>query len=246
MGELTAIGYSPGRSILHRLDPRTKQALLMGISLLSVWGGTVFLATLSLLLLLSFRAAGLGVARLFREIRYFLFFLLFVFAVRTVSLTDGWVPSVSLENGIGAMGVCWRLLAIVLMGVLLVATTRTADIRASMIWYLKPVPLVNEKMAATMVDMVVRFIPMICFRANEVSDVLRSRGIERRKNPLVRLIKFTIALVRRVFLDADTFALAMQARCYNEQRTVPVLAFSTIDGVSVIVALSLALTLFLP
>jgi len=246
LGELTTIGYSPGESALHRLDPRTKQALLVGISLVSVWGGFVFLATLSFLLLLSFRAAGLRVTTLLREIRYFLFFLLFVFAVRALTLEQSWIPSVSMQKGVSAMVVCWRLLSIVLMGILLVATTRTAHIRASMIWYLKPAPFVNEKMAATMVGMVVRFIPMILFRANEVSDVFRSRGIERRKKPLFRLISFTIALFRRVFLDADTFALAMQARCYDERRTVPALRFSRIDGMVVIGAMCLCLTLFLP
>ena len=87
---------------------------------------------------------------------------------------------------------------------------------------------------------------MILYQANEVSDAIRSRGIERRKNPLVRLIFFAITLFRRVFLDADTYAMAMQARCYNEQRTVPALGFSRIDGAAVVMALFLSLTLLLP
>ena len=44
MGELTAIGFRPGHSMLHRLDPRTKQALLMGLSVASLWGELTFLA----------------------------------------------------------------------------------------------------------------------------------------------------------------------------------------------------------
>ncbi len=131
------------------------------------------------------------------------------------------------------MVVCWRLLLIVMMGVLLVATTRTAHIRAAMIWYLGPVPVVNEKMAATMVGMIVRFLPLILFRGGEISDALRARCIEQRKNPVVRTVKFTIVLFRRIFLDADEFALAMQARCYNEQRTLPKLTFTRIDVIAV-------------
>jgi hypothetical protein len=69
----------------------------------SVWGGFVFLATLSFLLLLSFRAAGLRVTTLLREIRYFLFFLLFVFAVRALTLEQSWIPSVSMQKGVSAM-----------------------------------------------------------------------------------------------------------------------------------------------
>jgi energy-coupling factor transporter transmembrane protein EcfT len=43
MGELTTIGFTPGQSVFHRLDPRTKQALLMGLSMMSLLGGMVFL-----------------------------------------------------------------------------------------------------------------------------------------------------------------------------------------------------------
>ena len=46
MGELTAIGFRPGRSLLHRLDPRTKQALLMGLSVASLWGDGDFFGAL--------------------------------------------------------------------------------------------------------------------------------------------------------------------------------------------------------
>jgi energy-coupling factor transporter transmembrane protein EcfT len=65
-----------------------------------------------------------------------------------------------------ALIVCWRLLLVVSMGVLLMATTRTADIRAALVWYLKPIPVVDEKMAATMVGLVVRFLPVILFQAS--------------------------------------------------------------------------------
>ena len=125
-----------------------------------------------------------------------------------------------------ALIVCWRLLLVVFMGVLLMATTRTADIRAALVWYLKPIPFVNEKMAATMVGLVVRFLPVILFQAGEIADAQRARGIERRKNPLIRLMRFTIPLFRRVFLSADELVAAMQARCYNEHRTLPDLSFS--------------------
>jgi energy-coupling factor transporter transmembrane protein EcfT len=57
---------------------------------------------------------------------------------------------------------------------------------------LKPIPVVDEKMAATMLGLVVRFLPVILFQAGEIADAQRARGIERRKNPLIRLMKFTI------------------------------------------------------
>jgi len=244
MGELTAIGFIPGHSLFHRMDPRTKQALLMGLSVVSLWGTPFFLTLLSFVLLCGFHAARVRLGRLAREIRYFLVFLLVIFGLRTVTF-DGWMPVVCRDSFAVALLVCWRLLLVVLMGLLLMATTRTAHIRGALVWYLKPIPLVDERMAATMVGLVVRFLPQILYQAAEVSDAQRARCIDRRKNPLVRLKRFGIALFRRVFLGADELVAAMQARCYNENRTPPDLAFTRIDLLALLAAVLIAATLFL-
>ncbi len=246
MGQLTAIGFTPGHSLPHSLDPRTKQLLLMGLSAASLGGGPIFLATLTGVLGVCFALAGLRIGRLMSEIRYFLLFLLFVFGVRTLAFDSGWTPTISAGSVNTALLVCWRLLLVVLMGVLLMATTRTAHIRAALVWFLKPIPLINEKTAATMVGLVVRFIPVILFQALEISDAQRARCVQQRKNPLRRLTRFTTALLRRVFSSADELAVAMQARCYHEDRTLPDLFFSRRDGLAGLAGLLLTVSAFLP
>lgn len=246
MGELTAIGFHPGHSPFHRLDPRTKQALIIGISVLSMWGNVTFLASLSIAILFGLHSADVRISRLMRETRYFLFFLGFLFCVRTLSFNSSWLPTFNVGLAGETLLICWRLLLVVCMGLLLMATTRTAHIRAALVWYLRPVPVVDEKMAATMVGLLVRFLPVILFQAAEISDAQRARGIDRRKNPLVRLMRFSIPLFRRVFLSADELVAAMQARCYNEQRTLPELSFTWRDGLAAGVGVLVALTVYLP
>lgn len=246
MGELTAIGFIPGQSSLHRLDPRTKQALLIGFSVMSLLGNLVFQILFSALILFCVRAAGLRICRLMREIRYFFLFLMVVFGFRTITFAGGWVPAFSWELAGEALMVCWGLLQVVLMGVLLMATTRTTHIRAALVWYLRPIPVVDEKMTATMMGLVVRFLPVILLQAAEVSDAQRARCSEQRKNPFLRLVRFTIPLFRRVFLSADDLAAAMQARCYSEQRTLPDLHFTWRDSMAVGVGLFISLTIVLP
>jgi len=246
MGELTTIGFNPGQSLLHRLDPRTKQALMLGLSVVSVWGGVSFLSIVSITLAVLFRSAHLKLFQLIREIRYFLFFLLFVFIVRTVTLDDDWMPVISTAAAAEGLLVCWRLLVVVLMGILLMATTRIAHIRAALVWFMKPVPFVDEKMLATMVGLVVRFLPVILTHASEISDAQRARGIEMRKNPLLRLVKFSIPLFRRVFWGADELSVAMQARCYSEARTLPELSFSRWDGWAMGSGVLLCLAVLIP
>jgi biotin transport system permease protein len=246
VGELTALGFRPGQSLLHRLDPRTKQGLLLGLSAAILWSNLTFLVLFTIVLMYSFYAAGIRTRTLIREIRYFLFFLGVVFVVRAVTFTGGWMPTFSASIAAEALMVCWRLLLVVFMGVLLMTTTRTAHIRAALVWYLKPIPVIDEKMAATMVGLVVRFLPVILLQGAEIADAQRARGVERRKNPLIRLIRFTIPLFRRVFLSADELAVAMQARCYSEQRTLPELCFTWRDSLAIGVGILISSTVLLP
>jgi energy-coupling factor transporter transmembrane protein EcfT len=247
MGDVSTIGYKPGRSMLHRLDPRTKQLLLIGLCAVSLQGDLTFLTLTSLLLIFFFYTANLRMGRVLFEIRYFLLFLVFVFAVRTIAISDRWIPAILSGSELaGALIVCWRLLLVVLMGLLLMATTRISDIRAALIWLLKPLPLVDESAAATMVGLVVRFLPLILFQAAEIGEAMRARGIQLRKNPLTRLVKFTTALFRRVFLRADELADTMQARCYSSHRTIPELTFARRDGFAALFGILLGLTVLLP
>jgi energy-coupling factor transporter transmembrane protein EcfT len=246
MGELTAIGFAPGRSLLHRLDPRTKQALLLMLSMLGMWGQPAFLTLLTVVVLFLFRTVQVRFFRLVHEVRFFLLFLILIFVVRTVSFDGTWTPVFFSDQAAEALLICWRLLLVVLMGLLLMATTRTAHVRAALVWFLKPVPFINEKMAATMVALVVRFLPQILMQAAEISDAQRARCIERRKHPFYRLKCLSIPLFRRVFLRADELTEAMQARCYNEDRTLPDLSFSSQDVLAAAVACLLALFVLFP
>lgn len=246
MGQLTTIGFKPGKSQLHQLDPRTKQLILMLLSITSLKGDIPFLSTTSIMMVVLSYSAGLQLRQLFLEMRYFLFILSFIFIIRAISINDQHFPLITMDDAGMALTVCWRLLLVVFMGVLLMSTTRTADIRAALIWFIKPLPFVNEKMTATMVGLVVRFLPMILLQANEIGDAMRARGIEKRKNPSIRLIRFTTTLFRRVFLRADTLVDTMQARSYNENRTLPELSFSKKDGAAMAIGLLLSLTALFP
>ena len=246
MGELTAIGYTPKDSFIHRLDPRTKQVMLLLLGGLGAGAGVTFLGLLSVCLAICGHAAGLTVRRVVREIRYFLFLLAFVFLARCISFSFSWPPVVRVDAVMDAALVCWRLLVFVGMGLLLVATTRIAHIRAALVWFLDPVPGIDARKAATMVGLLVRFLPLILFQTAEMADAQRARGIERCHNPYRRLRWFAIPLFRRIFLGADELTVALEARCYNDNRTLPELVFTRLDHVALGAALLMAVTVVLP
>jgi energy-coupling factor transporter transmembrane protein EcfT len=229
MAELTAFGYRPGASLGHRADVRFKLVALVLLSLAGLNAGFAGLGAATGLLLAALHHIRLPLTVLARDLRYFGVLLLFVFTARLLSIDAGdplfaaWGLSITRPGLTSAVLVCWRLAFTVGLGAVMMATTKPAQVRAALQWLLKPLPFVPAQKIATMISLVVRFVPHVLAQARETAAAQRARGIENRKNPLYRLVKFSIPLLRRIFEDADTLVLAMEARCYSESRTEPVL-----------------------
>lgn len=226
MSQITIFAFHPGRSIIHNLDIRFKLICLMILSLACLKAGFSGLCLVTPVLIAALVSIPISIITFIKEIRYFFLLLLFVFFARSISVPG--TPYIEFLNlnmtiqGIyqGSL-VCWRLLAVVVMGLCLMATSRVSDIRGAIVFFFKPVPFIPEKRIGTMLSLVLRFIPAILNQASKTSEAQKARGIESRKNPVFRLIKFTIPFMRRIFNDADKLVIAMEARSYSEMRTGP-------------------------
>ena len=190
------------------------------VSLASIKANAWALLVLTSVLTVLFVHVDLSVKSTFKALRYALLLLVFVFLARVFSSTGSPVfefGRISISGkGVhdGAM-VCWRLLNIIVIGLLFVSTTRSSEIKASVEWFLTPIPFIPAKRVATMMSLILRFIPVILNQAKETSDAQRARGVENRKNPVYRMRKLGIPLMRRTFERADKLAVAMEARCYT-------------------------------
>jgi energy-coupling factor transporter transmembrane protein EcfT len=100
-----------------------------------------------------------------------------------------------------------------------------------------------ERIAA-MLGLIVRFIPLIFEEVSRTIDAQRARAVENRRNPVYRMVKFGLPLLRRIFETSDRLVLAMEARCYTEDRTGPELSAGREDWI-VLAACSLLLALLL-
>lgn len=234
MAELNAFSYRHGSSVLHGLDVRFKLICLVLISLASLKAAAWALFLLTLILMAMIVHMGLPLKSVAETLGYVGILLVFVFFARALSAPG--IPIVEFKilsltrEGIydGAM-VCWRLVIVILAGLSFVATTRTSAIKAAVAWLLGPVPFIPAQRTATMMSLTLRFIPVIFEQAKETVDAQRARGVENRKNPIYRLRKLAIPLIRRTFERADKLAVAMEARCYSGNRTDPVLSANRKD-----------------
>jgi energy-coupling factor transporter transmembrane protein EcfT len=240
MAELTAFSFQPGTSLLHKLDVRFKLLFLILISLVSLGGGFTGLGILTGLVTALIIYSRLPLKSGFKEFRFFLIFLLLILLTRMLT-TPGTalieIKSIAMTRP-GLMSgvlICWRLVIIALLGYLFVFTTSSSVIKAAVEWFLKPAAFIPGRRIATMMGLIVRFIPVILNQAKETAEAQRARCVEYRKNPLYRLVRLGVPLIRRTFEQADRLIVAMEARCYSENRTDPSLSATRIDWIALLI-----------
>jgi energy-coupling factor transporter transmembrane protein EcfT len=248
MIELATYRYRFGNSVLHQLDVRFKLIFLVMISCVSLKAHGAALSVLTILLLALMTSAGLTAKSLLTLLRYILIFLVLIFIARALSIPGAPIfkyktVTVTREGIYGGALVCWRLVIVILIGLAFVATTRTSEVKAAVEWFLYPVPFIPAKRVSIMMSLVIRFIPVILDQAKETTDAQRARGVENRKNPVYRLQKLLITLMRRTFERADKLVMAMEARCYTENRTDPGFSATLGDWIALVVVSCLCIVI---
>lgn len=211
---------------LKKMDVRFKMACMAILSIVVLKAdatGLIFLSILSLVLWISVR---FPIVTLIRHLRYLGFLLLIVMLARglTLSFFSGAAGTFILIDRQGAfegLMICWRLIILTFLGILWMNTSSPSGIRTAIEWFCRPFPGYIGKQVATMMSLMVRFLPVILEQARETSAAQQCRCIQNRKNPVYRAVKFSIPLLCRTLETADQLADAMEARCYLPEKTRP-------------------------
>jgi energy-coupling factor transporter transmembrane protein EcfT len=245
MAELTSFSFHPGPSVLHKLDVRFKILFLILISFSSLGGEFFGLGLLSALLTGLIIHSRPPLKSGIREIRFFLILLLLILMARMLT-TPGAVlieiktVAITRQGMLSGLLVCWRLLIIALFGFLFMFSTPSGQIKSAVEWFLRPFGFIPAKHIATMMGLIVRFIPVILNQARETAEAQRARCLENRKNPLYRITRLAIPLIRRTFEQADRLIVAMEARGYSEKRSDPTLNANRIDWIALLILIGMS------
>ena len=207
---------------MEDLDVRCKLVCLSILSLSLLCSGP--LSAASALVLLTLFHQGVFGRIPFKEALYLMPMLLLVLVARALTTPgDTWISvmeipitSQGMEEGL-VIGL--RLLTVVVSGLLFSGTTRASQIKAGAQWLLKPIPLIPEKRAAVMIALFFRFMPLLAHQAREISQARQARCGNLKKNPVKQLVQLAVPLLQKTFRSADLLSMAMEARCYSEERT---------------------------
>ncbi|WP_256297920.1 energy-coupling factor transporter transmembrane component T family protein [Haloarchaeobius salinus] len=228
------IRYTPGGTLAHRLDARSKLLFQFGFALAAFASPTprwlAATAVVAGLTLVASRTSPVTVVRTY----WFVFVLLFsgpaldLVALSPPRLTPGRAVAPTLDVG--------RVALVLFVGAAYVRTTPIRETRATIQRYVpgKPGRLLGVGVALT-----ARFLPVLRRDLLATRTAMRARlgGQRPVTDRLGRLGRVGLA---RAFERADHLTLALRARCFSWQPTPPTFRFTPADAVVSLAGVGLA------
>ena len=223
--------HRPGRSLAHRLDVRCKFLLVcalgMAIFNTGLWGNAIWLG----ILLFTLKRSGIAPLAALGYLKFFILFLVIIALVRALGSPGGhvmvkiWKISLTDQGIAGGILAALRFFLVMVLGMIFSATTRPVQVKAAAQWFLAPIPFIPEKRVGLMISLALGFLPQILTQLTETQNALAARCGHLEKNPIKRSLNLILPLMGKTFSSADQMVLAMESRCYREDRTDP--AFSS-------------------
>lgn len=263
--DITIGQFFPGRSILHKMDPRCK--ILLTLLFIIV----IFLVRnyCSLLLLSAFTLFCVCISRIplktvWKSIRALIFILLFTAILQIFYNKDGdilWQPFPRLDFTITTAGVgsavflVLRIVSLVVISSLLTYTSSPTMLTDAIERLLSPLKFFHVKVhaLAMMMTIALRFIPTLIEELDIIMNAQRSRGAKLEAGKLSERAKAFVSVFVPLFVSAfrraADLAIAMECRCYTDgvnRSRLKIMRFGWRDAVGTfIVVLVSAVSLFL-
>ncbi|WP_290818150.1 energy-coupling factor transporter transmembrane protein EcfT [Halovivax sp.] len=225
--------YEADDAFAHRLDPRSKLAFQVGFAATALaHTAPAALAVLTVGALAALAAARASLRRALYAYRYALVFLGLAPLLAAATFGPPWID---VGDGVATALASYRVLLILLVSAAYVRSTPVRDSRAAI---QRTVPGKPGRLLGIGVALVFRFLPVLAADLRTTRDAIAARlGDER--SAIDRAARVGALGLSRAFERADRLSLALQARCFSWNPTLPPLAFSRLDAP--VLALSVAL-----
>lgn len=218
------MSYTPGDSVAHQLDPRTKLGFQMAFAAAAVTSATprelLWLSGVVAIVLAGGATSPFGALAAYRVP-----LLLLVVAPVLQGMTLG-PPWFSPAAAWGPALAAYRVVLILLVSAGYVRTTPVRETRAAIEWLL---PGRVGRFLGVGTGLVLRSLPLLRSDLGRSRDAIRARlGDRRRLDDRMRVV--AAAGLRRAFARSDRLARALRARCFSWNPTGPPLRFGRLDG----------------
>ena len=228
LSDITIGQYFPGKSLVHRLDPRMKLTLtLLFIVLVFIPRNWIALGCAVLTLAGMVALSRLPVNLLWRSVKPILLIVAFTSILQIFYVTGGIVlvqlgPIKVTTQGLNnAAFIAVRIACLVMGSSLLTYTTTPTALTDAIEYMLKPLKVlrVNAHEIAMMMTIALRFIPTLIEETGKIMSAQKARGADMESGGLVQRVKALIPIIIPLFVSsfrrAYDLAMAMECRCYQ-------------------------------
>lgn len=222
--------YFPGKSLIHRLDPRAK--LIMMVAYLVIIFCTfnyVSLAIVTLFTVFFIAISGVSPKFYFKSLKVIIFIviitsLLNLFYGTGDPLWQWGVLKVTL-NGINrAIFVTVRIICLILSSSCLTFTTSPTELTDAIERLMKPLNKIHFPVheIAMMMSLALRFVPTLLEETDKIMQAQKARGADMDSGNIIKRVKALIPILIPLFVSAFRrayeIATAMECRCYQGGR----------------------------
>lgn len=229
--DITIGQYIDTKSVLHRLDPRTKIILLLAYIVLIFSVSSVASYAVTAV----FTAAVVAMSKIpfkfiLRGMKPILFILIFTMLLNlfvtpgevifSVTVLPSWTAEITKEGVYTAVIMFFRLIFLVVTSSLLTLTTSPMSLTDGIEKLLHPFEKIKVPAheIAMMMTIAIRFIPTLAEEADKIMKAQKARGADFESGNVIKrtraLLPLLVPLFVSAFRRADDLAVAMDARCY--------------------------------
>ena len=226
--DITLGQYFPGKSPIHRLDPRTKLiALVVYIVALFLAVSWASYGVMLLFLVTCIAISQIPLKALVRGMKPLVFILIFTgilnvfFTPGETELVSFWVIRITLEGVIKAFFMMLRIMMLITGTFLLTYTTSPIALTDGLESLLGPLKVIRLPVheLAMMMCIALRFIPTLIEETDKIMSAQKARGADFESGSLMSRVKALVPILVPLFISAfrraDELATAMECRCYH-------------------------------
>ena len=225
--DITIGQYFPGKSVLHRLDPRMKILLTVGyIVMLFTVSNPLGLCVGILFLIFAYAISGIPPRMITKSLKPVIPIIIFttvlnMFFVKGDPLFDWWIFHISRQGLLTAVVMTIRIICLIAGTSLLTYTTSPITLTDGLERLMKPLKKVHFPVheLSMMMTIAVRFIPTLIEETDKIMSAQKARGADLESGGIMQraraLVPILIPLFVSAFRRADELALAMECRCYR-------------------------------
>lgn len=226
--DITIGQYFPGRSPVHRMDPRVKLVLTMAFIVMLFMSSSFYglLAGIAFTLL-TFAVSRIPAKMMLKSLKPIIPIIIFTALLNLLFVRTGDVLwqfkfiKITQEGVHTAVFMVVRIVCLIIGTSLLTYTTSPIDLTDAIERLLSPLKKIKVPVheLAMMMTIALRFIPTLIEETDKIMSAQKARGADMESGSLLQraraLIPILIPLFVSSFRRAEELALAMECRCYH-------------------------------